>query len=944
MKTNFTKLIAIGAICLSPSLLLAHSVIKGKIVDKDGGSSLAGAKISLKNEKFSAVANKNGEFTLLNVPAGEHELVISYLGYNKINQKINTKDEETSLVNIDMEAITYTSGGVVVVGDQLKGQAKALNQQKESKTISNVISADQTGKFPDANIGDAMKRISGVAVQYDQGEARFGLIRGAAPYLNSITINGDRTPSAEGETRVVQLDLVPSDMIQSIELNKALTPEMDGDAIGGSVNLVTKSSVNGTKLTINAGGGHNFLSNKPIWNLSGSAGTRIIDNKLGVTFSGSYNDVYQGSDNMEASWLEGPQGKAYLGDLQIRKYDIRRMRESYGGGLDYKIDANNTVYFNALYNHRNDWENRYRLRIRYDKGDATTIDGVKYAGLPSADGTVKNTQVIREVKGGINNDDNDKARLEDQRTFNFSLSGEHLLFNTLKMNWQGNWAKASEERPHERYLSYKYKKAGATQNISDESEPKYTVAAGDDLSKYALDFIDEQYQYTDEIDLNAKIDFELPAMEGEFSNKVKFGARIRNKDKKRDNRFAYYTPTGKDMANLSLVATKDMSDDNFLAGDYLAGRFATNEYLGDLNLDDASKFTKSDAKEEYAAANYKANEKIYAGYAQIDQNIGDNLSALFGVRIENTKVDYNANQLVFDENNKTNPYSITPTNGKKDYTNVLPALHLKYTPYSNLTLRAAWTNSIARPNYYQLAPFRSISLGDEELSEGNTNLKATTSMNFDLMADYYFESIGVVSAGVFYKKIDDFIYKNIVANYNDPLTNRTFKTYEKPENGANANLYGVEVAFQRQLDFLPGFLKGFGVYANYTFTNSEADGLKTPGRENEKVSLPGSAKHMLNASLSYEMSDFSARLSMNHTGDYVDEFGASEFYDRYYDVQTFLDFNASYEFIKGMSAYLDVNNITNQPLRYYQGKGQSDRVMQVEYYNRRVTFGLKYHF
>jgi outer membrane receptor protein involved in Fe transport len=140
--------------------------------------------------------------------------------------------------------------GPVLGGNGLRaadGQARALQQQRHSANITNVVAADQIGRFPDANIGDAMKRIPGIAVQVDQGEARFGLIRGTEPRLNSITLNGERVPSAEGEVREVQLDLIPADMVQSIEVNKAVTPDMDADAIGASVNIVTRQDPPGQR-------------------------------------------------------------------------------------------------------------------------------------------------------------------------------------------------------------------------------------------------------------------------------------------------------------------------------------------------------------------------------------------------------------------------------------------------------------------------------------------------------------------------------------------------------------------------------------------------------------------------------------------------------------------------------------------------------------------------
>ena len=155
----------------------------------------------------------------------------------------------------------------VQVKGAFQGQKKAINTQKNNLGITNVVSADQVGKFPDSNIGDALKRISGINVQYDQGEARFGQVRGTSADLSSVTINGNRVPSAEGDTRNVQLDLIPADMIQTIEVSKVVTPDMDGDAIGGSINLVTKNSPYKRTINATAGSGYNWISEKAQLNL-----------------------------------------------------------------------------------------------------------------------------------------------------------------------------------------------------------------------------------------------------------------------------------------------------------------------------------------------------------------------------------------------------------------------------------------------------------------------------------------------------------------------------------------------------------------------------------------------------------------------------------------------------------------------------------------------------
>ncbi|RZJ98526.1 MAG: TonB-dependent receptor, partial [Flavobacterium sp.] len=341
---------------------------------------------------------------------------------------------------------------------------------------------------------------------------------------------------------------------------------------------------------------------------------------------------------------------------------------------------------------------------------------------------------------------------------------------------------------------------------------------------------------------------------------------------------------------------------------------------------------------EYLAVNYKAKENIYAGYVRWDQDFNNKLSMILGFRIENTNIDYTGNRVLDEEELEG---EINTTNS---YTNILPSVSFKYNVNEDFILRAAFTTALARPDYYALAPYVNNIAADSEIQAGNPDLDATYSYNFDLMAENYFKSVGLVSAGVFYKNLNDFIYTYSNNQYTATDFASDFPTQANPipvdenwtflqsRNGNSVDVYGFEVAFQRQLDFLPGkFLKGFGIYANYTYTESKAKGIADEdGNERKDVSLPGTAPHMLNGSLFWENSKFSARASANFASDYLDELGSDAFKDSYYDKQFFLDLNASYKITQNIRIFAEANNITNQPLRYYQGI--SSRTKQLEYY------------
>ena len=321
---------------------------------------------------------------------------------------------------------------------------------------------------------------------------------------------------------------------------------------------------------------------------------------------------------------------------------------------------------------------------------------------------------------------------------------------------------------------------------------------------------------------------------------------------------------------------------------------------------------------------------------------------ILGARLEHTRIDYTGNN-VFDEKELEGQIQ-----NKNNYTQILPSITLKHNFTNNFILRAAVTTSLARPNYYALAPYVNSKVDDRELFAGNPNLKATYSTNYDVMLERYFQNVGIISGGVFYKNLKNFIYMyndrrftanrftELFPNLKNPIVGTDDWSFSQFRNGDKVDVYGFEVAFQRQLDFLPGkFLQGMAVYANYTFTKSKAKGISGEGGVlREGLGLPRTAPHMLNGSLSWENNKFSARVSANYTAAYLDEIGNDAFTDAYYDKQFFLDANAAYKITKSLRIFAEANNLTNQPLRYYQGEVQ--RLRQLEYYKPRYTLGLKY--
>jgi TonB-dependent receptor len=312
--------------------------------------------------------------------------------------------------------------------------------------------------------------------------------------------------------------------------------------------------------------------------------------------------------------------------------------------------------------------------------------------------------------------------------------------------------------------------------------------------------------------------------------------------------------------------------------------------------------------------------------------LGENSVLVPGFRVEHTDIEYEAPEIIFDEEGDF--AGTTTLQGSNSYTNWLPAIHLRQGLTSSSNLRLAYTRGLARPNYEQLPPFSLVNVEDQEIERGNPELETTTSHNFDVLADHYFSTVGLISGGFFYKRLSDIIFPRA---FDEDFLGETFEVTE-PQNGESANLYGFEIAFQNRFSFLPGPLSGLSLFANYTFTDSDAE---ISGRS-EDLTLPGQTDHTANLSLGFERWGFSGRLSVNLQGEQLFEVGDDEATDNYLDDRQQLDLSISQQLTRNFRLFFDALNLTNKPYRVYQGI--PSQPIQEEYYRTWYIGGLKIDF
>ncbi|NMM41803.1 TonB-dependent receptor [Pseudoalteromonas arctica] len=938
MKRNA---IATAILLCTSTLFVTHNAVAQDAVFigsvKDTQSQLSGALISIVGTDKSTVTNYQGQFELPQLDAGNYQLKVSYLGYQPYFIDLTIAEGEIQ----KLQPITLfaakddnTIEEVIALGQIQRGEMAAANNQKNAKSIKNIISADGIGKLPDRNAAEAVQRIPGVSIERDQGEGRFVAVRGLPAQWSSASINGDRLPTAEEETtsRATAFDFFPSELIEFVEVSKALTPDMEGDAIGGNVNFITKKAPDDFVLNTNFAIGQNELAGGTNYSANVLYGDRLLDDKLGFLINATAWQRDWATDNFEPR-----RGDDGIGVHRLELRDYTGTRETYGlnGAVEYQLDQG-TISATAMYGSLVDDETHYKHRMRFDKDRAevqhirneliTEMTGFEFAGEHyfGYDKTLnwKLSSYENEFRYGNtpNGEDNSYFVVRfDQKNVGYQgledrNTGKNYAYNTID---GGNdpWNAMSNHLP------------------SDFSfDPDKTQLSWVQLYKV---FVNEKDKIVASTDFEWQLDNDLT---------LKVGAKYR--DKERVARFSdeFYAW---DEANYGPAPT--------LSDFTLADQPGRSDYLDKLPIDYQSQLSQVASTDDLAqfwnmnkdkfildksesalienggalGRNFDVSEQHTSLYGMATYTINSQWEMLGGLRLTQTDTNVDGYIYLADENR------VEPSSAKNDYLSVLPALHVTYHSTEQTNYRLALTRSFSRPDFGSLTPGATYLEAENELVTGNPELNPTYSNNIDLMAEHFFERVGLVSAGFFYKDISDPIFQS--STIGDFGSNSGVNII-RPENGESAWLAGIEMAFNRDLGFVTPALENFGVMANATFMDSQ---MSIPNRD-DKVAIPRQADSLYNFTLYYDDTFFAARIAVNYKGEYIEEHGSNSQSDSYYGDNTSVDFTTSYQLNENALVYLELNNLTNEPLKYYLG--DESRPLQVEYYGVRGMVGINYQF
>lgn len=938
--------IAASLLALSSFNSYADGAISGLVSDTSGV--LSGAKVTVVDSKFQTSTNAKGQFSLSYLPAGKQTIRVEYLGYPAAEYDITVIDNESvNLGSLKLNISDDAMEEVVAVGYMRRGAMMSMNMQKESKNIKNVMSADGIGKLPDRNAAEALQRMPGVSIERDQGEGRFVAIRGLPAQWNSTSINGDRLPTAEEETtsRAVALDFFPTDMIEMVEVSKAITPDMEGDAIGGNVNFITRRAPNERTFSVNLGAGASEKAEGGSQSLNVLYGDRSDDGKFGFLINGTGWVRDWATDNYEPRRAIDDDGVAGVHRLELRDYTGTRSTYGLNMAGEYLLDSG-LVYAKAMYGTLSDEETHYKSRVRFNKNRVelqhiynelnTEMQGFEVGGEYDFDFNTRlewklSTYENQFEYGDIPNaEDNAYYVVKFKQSVEFDAdvgvrngvnTGSGLIYNTI----DGGTDPALSIGTH----------------LPSDWAMDPTKAVLADVELYGID-ITERDKIVAQFDLIHAYNEQL---------EIKTGVKYRSKERNASFYDKFYgwneaeygaTPTLAQVAadlNVDLVNQPGREDylDNF-AIDYQS-IFSKVIPVNDLKRwwgENKDKMTFLDGDSEVVenggglSRNFDLEETHLSLYGMATYKPSNKWTILAGLRATQTQTDVDGFVAVDNEEGR----SVEPEHGSKDYWSLLPSVHATYHLNDMSNVRLALTRTFSRPDFGQLSPGATYSEMENQLKSGNPELDPTYSNNLDLMYEHYFDDAGIISVGYFYKQIIDPVFsQSYQGTYRDQSV-----TVKSPLNGDDAWLHGIEFATNSRLGFINENLNNFGFAFNFTLMDSDMD---IPDRV-DSAKISRQADTLYNVSMYYDNGDFAARIAVNHKGEYIEDHGSNSSLDTYYGDYTSVDLTASYSISPQAMFYVELNNLTDEPLEYFTGSEQ--RPNQIEYYGIRGQVGFKYDF
>lgn len=869
------------------------AVLKGKITEGKSGEAAIGALITIDERKdLYDISGLDGSFIIRNITAGPHRIRVHYAGFEDYTASITLTDSVTTIGDIVLITANRELREVSVYAKDPAGEHTARNLERHADQVMNIISGKAIQRSPDLTVANVIQRISGISLERNSnGDGQYAILRGMDKRYNYTLVNGIKIPSPDNKYRFVPLDIFPSELLDRLEVYKAMTPEMEGDAIGGAVNMVMKDAPDHSLFTANLATGYSelfasrdfmsydhrsvhkqspyerkgnkynatpadfskatvaYTQKQPLPNLVAgfAAGNRYFKNKLGLLLAGSYQNTYRGSSSIffDIDKVDTFKGVT-LTKYSKREYSEQQVRSGLHLKSDYRFNSRNKLqWYNA-------WMHLDNIQVRDVTAMQLTIGGYD------------------PEKGNATLGYSTRSRLTRQDIVSSTLQGEHMLTEELTFSWSAVYAIARQQVP------------------DNTTIPLLGTMSNKVMQKTFIQDASRRWEHNSDQDLASYLRLDYHSKVGNVPVDWSTGGLFRYKT--REN---FYNQYQLRPANLQAKHGLDFNSN------------ADIEWI-----------VQNPRGSVGSASNYQASEQTGSGFLQFKAR-PDKLDITGGIRAEYTKQGY---LLDF-------PLGEDRPEGNQEYTDLLPSLHLKYMPNWKTNIRASYFRSLNRPGFFEIVPY---STTNEEYQErGNPDLKRALADNADLRYEWYPRQGEQLMAGIFYKRIQDPIEYVL---QRDPVRGQDI--YYAPGNFGIAHNYGLE------LDAIKYFRK-WGVKGNYTYTHSAITTSKAKRIRNEKGDLQtinvdqtrplyGQAAHIANLALLFrdQRHGWDLQLAGNYTGERIVTVSQFLFNDLWQKAFIQLDFSMEKTFAGRWACFVKVNNLLNTPMEVYmkEGYNNTDRI------------------
>tara|TARA_R100000908_G_C3757102_1_gene151988 strand:- start:9148 stop:12054 length:2907 start_codon:yes stop_codon:yes gene_type:complete len=960
---------------LNASVYAQTGVLRGEVKDGETEEALIGANVIIQGTDKGASTDIDGRYVVRNIPAGEHEVVYRYLGFESKTITITIEAGETIEQNMELLPTTIEGEEIQVTARQ-RGQSRALSEQRKSTNIKNVISAEQIETFSDNTVTGALSRIAGMG----HGGSN---IRGVGAGSANVTMNGQRM-GGTGSDRSVDLSTISSDMVQSLEVIKVITPDMDADALAGVINISTRRPVGGERdMNIRLGGGfqdryvrHSGTQQRA----SLSYGDSPNDN-----YSFGFNFSYQRDPSANEIFRTEWESDAFEVNNETDVYDILSsvgsefnydIPERIGTGLQFTFQPSDisTYHVQGMFNVQN--RTRHRYVLSYNPRMAN-YSAPTYTGNPDGGGGAD-----AENQGTISYD----PRLDESTTNQYTLQagGSHRLDNMdieYKVGWgHGRFSEDQYRMNFETSSDYEFvfdteDRWNPTVEVADwsrASEPGFPgmnrmLFGGDG----GTDGMDHRINSNVDNDFEATFDIDIPYSNGTIKTGVNASLTYKRGI---GERLVRDYASNLNIANFKLIENGNWSIFNQRGSTYEIPWLVDLDQAKQFYINQTPRFT-TDLDEwalETETSRYNANENTFSYYLMSNYKV-DWFTVLGGLRIEHTDNSYTGRESIISGSGTFE--GATDVSESSSYTNFFPNLQTVFSINNMTNLRLAYSRSIGRPNFNQLNPYVQINNATRSIQRGNPQLDPMLSNNFDALFEHYFMNVGQFTIGLFYKDMKDFVFSSnevvdySAANNDEGLTGRW--NVNSFKNGEEATVYGAEFTWQQNLEFLPGFLSNLGTYVNYSYSQSIADLGRTDEQSTHGIAdfleligqdvdnsykyvtpLEGQRPHIVNAGLDFTKGDFFTQISYQWVAPSISAYAGVKtevasptyrrvYFDQYNDGAQDFSLTVRYWINPNFQFWFDASNILNQrEENYYYNANYYPYTTELQ--GREVTLGIRY--